>query len=453
MDKKKLTEQTGSHGMYEIIAKKRDGSELNRDEIRFFIRDYVNGSIPDYQASALLMAIYLNGLNSRELSSFTRIMMDSGDTIPLTGIPGPKVDKHSTGGVGDKVSFIVSPLAAACGVRVPMLSGRGLGHTGGTLDKLEAIQGFNVFLQIEDFKRILAGVGMVICGQTDNIVPADKKLYALRDATATIGSIPLITSSIMSKKLALQTDGIVLDIKTGKGAFMSDFDDALKLCETMVEIGEKANRKTIGLITSMDQPLGKAVGNSLEIIESIEALKGNGPDDLMEVCFGVGACMLRAGGVTEDLGAARELLEKALQSGAALDIFRKCIDAQGGEPRVCEDYTLLPESKFRVALEAETEGYISSIHALETGWAAVDIGAGRRKKEDSIDHSTGFVFNKKIGDRVKKGERIVTIHARNMAEAEMAKIRLQKAITISKEAVPPPRMILKYIDKQGAIDW
>ncbi|MCK5058830.1 MAG: thymidine phosphorylase [Candidatus Aminicenantes bacterium] len=424
--------------MYEIISKKRDGKALSQKEIRFFIRGYVSGDIPDYQAAALLMAIYLQGMNSRELSFLTETMIRSGERFSLAEIPGKKVDKHSTGGVGDKVSFIVSPLAAACGIKVPMLSGRGLGHTGGTLDKLESIPGMNVSLTPETFKRVLADVGMVICGQTENIVPADKKIYALRDATATIGSIPLITASIMSKKLALETDGIVLDVKTGRGAFMPGLDDALRLCETMVETGEKANRKTIGIITNMDQPLGKAVGNSLEIIESIEALKGNGPDDLMEVCFAVAAGMLAAGEVTDNPGTARKLLTEALSSGRALKIFREFITAQGGDARVCENYDLLPQSKCRVFLKAETGGFVSEIDALEVGRAAVDIGAGRRKKEDNIDHAAGFVFNKKIGDRVKIGDLIVTVHAGDMDEAECAKERLKRAVVISSGRRPQP---------------
>lgn len=440
-------------GMYEIISKKRDGKELNKDEINYFISEYVSGAVPDYQAAALLMAIYLRGMSSRELSLLTGIMMRSGDTISLAGIPGKKIDKHSTGGVGDKVSFIVSPLVAACGVKVPMLSGRGLGHTGGTLDKLESIPGFRVSLAPAEFKQVLADVGMVICGQTENIVPADKKLYELRDATATIGSIPLVTSSIMSKKLALQSDGIVLDVKTGKGAFMKDKNDALRLCQTMVGTGEKVNRKTIGLITNMDQPLGKAVGNSLEIIEAIEALKGKGPPDLMEVCFGLGACMLIAGEVTPDRAAARQLLEKALQSGEALTVFKKFINAQGGDKGVCNEYERLPQSKFKHLLKAGADGWIAGINAMEVGWAAVDIGAGRRKKEDTIDHAAGFVFNKKIGDPVTKGDNIVTIHGNDQKDMEKAASRLEKAVALSKEFVPAPQMILYYIDKNGPTSW
>ncbi len=442
-------EKLSGCSMYEIISKKRDGKALDREEIKFFIDGCVDGGIPDYQAAALLMAIYLRGLNSRELSFLTEIMTNSGDTISLAGIPGKKIDKHSTGGVGDKVSFIVSPLAAACGVKVPMLSGRGLGHTGGTLDKLESIPGFRVFLQPGEFKQVLADVGMVICGQTENIVPADKKLYALRDATATISSVPLITGSIMSKKLALTTDGIVLDVKTGVGAFMRDTEDALSLCKTMVETGEKAGRRMIALITRMDQPLGRAVGNSLEIIESIEVLKGSGPADLLEVSFAVAACMLEAAGVTGSYGKAGEMLQDALDSGKALEIFRKFIKAQGGENRVCENYELLPRAGFQVPLTADRDGYIAAIDALEVGLTAVEIGAGRSKKEDTIDFAAGFLFEKKTGDAVKKGENIVFIHAGDIERAKKAEKRLRRAITIVPRAVPAAPLILFRVDKDG----
>ncbi len=326
--------------VYEIISKKRDGYELSTEEIQFFITGYVKGEIPDYQAAALMMAIYLRGMNQREMTDLTRIMMHSGDLISLDGIDGKKIDKHSTGGVGDKISFVLSPLVAACGIKVPMLSGRSLGHTGGTLDKLESIPGFKVLLQPDEFKKTLRDVGMVISGQTENVVPADRKLYALRDSTATVNSIPLIAGSIMSKKLALGTDGIILDVKTGSGAFMSELEDSIELCKTLVAVGENANRTTIGLITHMDQPLGNTVGNSLEIKESIEALKGNGPADVMEVTLGLSACMLVAAGIEKNHNKAIEKLEKALKSGKPLEIFKRFIAAQGGDPRVCDDYSL-----------------------------------------------------------------------------------------------------------------
>ena len=305
-----MNNNTSSYSIYEIISKKRDSSELTTEEIQFFINGYVNEKIPDYQAAALMMAIYIRGMNQRELSDLTRIMMHSGDLISLENIDGIKIDKHSTGGVGDKISFVVAPLVAACGIKVPMLSGRSLGHTGGTLDKLESIPGLNVFLKTDELKQVLRDVGMVICGQTENVVPADRKLYALRDTTATVTSIPLICASIMSKKLALGTDGMVLDVKTGSGAFKNRLEEAIELCKTMVGIGERANRTTIGLITNMDQPLGKMVGNSLEIIESIEALKGKGPEDVMAVTFGLGAGMLVAAGIERIMIALFKSLKK-----------------------------------------------------------------------------------------------------------------------------------------------
>ena len=435
--------------MYEIIAKKRDGYQLSTREIQYFIDGYVSGEIPDYQAAALLMAIYLRGLNQREMADLTRIMMYSGDLISLEGISGKKIDKHSTGGVGDKISFILSPLVAACGVKVPMLSGRSLGHTGGTLDKLESIPGMNVSLSPDMFKQVLNDVGMVICGQTENTVPADRKLYALRDSTATISSIPLITASIMSKKLAVGTDGIVLDIKTGSGAFMTQLENSIELCRTMVAVGEKANRTTIGLVTNMDQPLGKAVGNSLEIIESIEALKGRGPDDVMEVTLGLSAGMLVAAGVEKDYQKARIKLQKTLESGQPLEIFKKFIAAQHGQSKVCDDYSLLPRSKHQVPFLAEKNGYISQINAYEVGMAVVDIGGGRKKKEDIIDHSAGFMFHKKVGEKVTRGEAILTIYGTDKKSIAGAKKRLKKAIAIGKEKVSLPPLILHLIDKKG----
>jgi pyrimidine-nucleoside phosphorylase len=435
--------------MYEIITKKRDGHALTTREIQFFIDGCVNEKIPDYQVSALLMAIYLRGLSQREMTDLTRIMMNSGDMISLEGIPGKKIDKHSTGGVGDKISFILAPLVAACGVKVPMLSGRSLGHTGGTLDKLESIPGMKVSLQPDMFKKILDDVGMVICGQTENIVPADRKLYALRDATATINSIPLISASIMSKKLALGTDGIVLDVKTGSGAFMSQLADSIELCKTMTAVGEKAGRTTIGLITSMDQPLGNAVGNSLEIIESIEALKGNGPRDVMEVTFGLSAAMLEAAGVEKDYQQAVKKLRETLESGQPLDIFKKFITAQNGDPKIFDNYSLLPHSKHQVQLPAEKNGYISKINTYEVGMAVVDIGGGRKRKEDTIDHSAGFIFHKKVGDKVTRGEAILTVYTNNASSIPAVKERLGKAITIAKKKVSPPEMILHRIDKNG----
>jgi pyrimidine-nucleoside phosphorylase len=442
-----------ANGMYEIISKKRDGLELDREEISFVISGYAKGDIPDYQVAAWLMAVYLRGLNQRELADLTEIMLASGDRILLDEVPGKKIDKHSTGGVGDKISFIVAPLVAACGLRAPMLSGRGLGHTGGTLDKLEAIPGLNVFLTPGQIRLVLAETGMVICGQTDNIVPADKKIYALRDATATVGCIPLIASSIMSKKLALGTDGIVLDVKTGHGAFMKDEQDALRLCRTMVAIGEKTGRPTIGLITNMDQPLGRAVGNSLEIIESIEALKGTGPEDIMQVAYALGFCMLKAAGQRTSYAQAGEMFREAVVSGRALEVFRRFIAAQGGDSRVCEDFSLLPVASQQVEFPAPSSGFIADIDSYRVGLAAIETGAGRRKKEDAIAYGSGFVFHAKIGDRVEKGQGIITVYSDRPDRTPAVLERLNQAITIGPRSVAKPKMILYLVDKHGVHPW
>jgi len=442
-----------ANGMYEIISRKRDGLELGRDEIAFVIDGYVTGVIPDYQVAAWLMAIYIRGLNDRELADLTEIMLASGDRIALDGVPGKKIDKHSTGGVGDKISFVVAPLLAACGVRVPMLSGRGLGHTGGTLDKLEAIPGMDVFLSAERFRSVLASTGMVICGQTDNIVPADKKLYALRDATATVSCIPLIASSIMSKKLALGSDGIVLDVKTGSGAFMKDEQDSIRLCRTMVAIGEKTGRPTLGIISSMDQPLGRAVGNSLEMIESFEALKGRGPADVMEVTFALGWCMLRAAGRELVYDRAMDMFQEAIASGRALDVFRRFIAAQGGDANVCDDYSLLPASRHHEDFVAPASGHVERIDSFEVGMAAIDTGAGRRRKEDAVAHGAGFIFHANVGDAVEKGQPLLTIHSDRPDTLPAVRERLLAAIRIGQRPVARPKMILHLVDKDGLRPW
>ena len=441
------------NGMYEIISKKRDGLELDREEIAFVISGYVKGDIPDYQVAAWLMAIYIRGLDERELADLTEIMLDSGDRIPLDSVPGKKIDKHSTGGVGDKISFIVAPLLAACGVRVPMLSGRGLGHTGGTLDKLEAIPGMNVFLNPARFREVLAATGMVICGQTENIVPADKKIYALRDATATVSCLPLIASSIMSKKLALGSDGIVLDVKTGSGAFMKDEQDSILLCRTMVAIGEKTGRPTLGIISSMDQPLGRAVGNSLEMIESIEALKGNGPEDIMQVTYALGWCMLQAAGIGMEYAKAVEKFKEAITSGRALDVFRRFIAAQGGDPKVCDDYSILPAAREKVEFTAPTSGFIARIDAFAVGMAAIDTGAGRRRKEDAIAYGSGFIFHANVSDKVEKGQTLVTIHSDRPQQTPAVLERLGAAIQFSQRPVAKPKMVLQLVDKDKVTPW
>jgi len=439
--------------MYEIISKKRDGHTLSKEELQAVIDGYVADSIPDYQVSALLMSIFLNGLDLRETEDLTGIMLRSGDTISLDGIDGIKVDKHSTGGVGDKVSFIVSPIVAACGVKVPMLSGRALGHTGGTLDKLESIPGFNVFLTVEEFRDVLARCGMVISGQTENIVPADKKLYALRDTTATVNSIPLITSSIMSKKLALGTDAIVLDVKTGSGAFLPDIRDGKKLCQSMVNIGEKSGRKTLGLITNMNEPLGNAVGNSVEIIESIECLKGKGPKDLMDVTLALGSCMLIAAGVEEKFNRGIKRLRETIRSGRALEIFRNFIEAQKGDPGVCRDYSLFGKSSTSWELISPKTGHILSVNAFEVGMCAIDIGAGRREKEDEIDHTAGFIFHKRSGDRIDAGEKILTVYSSGKENRKAVEQRLLNAVNISSGVPVPPEMVLFFADHSGIREW
>lgn len=439
--------------MYEIISKKRDNFKLSKGELSFVIDGYLKDKIPDYQVSALLMAIYFNGMNAVELEHLTKLMLNSGGTIDLENITGKKIDKHSTGGVGDKVSFIVSPLVAACGVKVPMLSGRALGHTGGTLDKLESIPGMNVFLTKEEFKNTLENAGMVICGQTEDIVPADKKLYALRDSSATVNSIPLISSSIMSKKLALKSDGVVLDVKTGKGAFLPLIEDSKKLCRTMVDIGESNGRKTLGLITNMDQPLGNSVGNSLEIIESVECLKGNGPDDLMEVTYALGSAMLVAAGKSDDFVSAANALKIAVESGEGLKIFKNFIKAQNGNEKVCENYDLFEKSKKIIELKSPGEGYISSINAYEIGMTAIDIGAGRRNKEDLIDYSSGFVFEKKVGDYVLKDEKLLSIHTNSVENIDVVVQRITDAIEIVQDKIKKPKRVLFFANKNGLFDW
>jgi len=439
--------------IYEIISKMRDGERLTRDEIRDALLGYAEGSIPDYQMSALLMAVYIRGLDNVELADFIETMIASGGRISLDEVPGKKIDKHSTGGVGDKTSLVLAPLVAACGVNVPMVSGRGLGHTGGTLDKLESIPGMNVSITEQRLVEVLCDAGMVICGQTRNIAPVDGALYALRDATATVGSVPLIVSSIMSKKLAVGTDAIVLDVKTGEGAFMREARDAIELCRALVEAGRRAGRATTGLITEMNQPLGRAVGNSIEVIEAIEALKGNGPDDLMEVVFPLGACMLEAAGAVKSREQAFERLKRALDSMEALDRFERFICAQGGDPGVCRDYSLFPASDIREPVKAREAGYVSRIDAHRVGMAAVEVGAGRAAKESLIDHAAGFSFVKKIGDAVEVGETVLTIHANDEARLEKAKMRLEGAVEVSPDRPSRMKMIRFHVDPDGVHDW
>ncbi len=432
--------------MVDLIIKKRNGAELSTDEINFIIENYVNGSIPDYQVSALMMAIYYNPLSSRETLDFTTAMLKSGDEIDLSPINGIKVDKHSTGGVGDKTSLVVAPMASALGVKLAKMSGRGLGHSGGTLDKLESIPGFTIELQSEQFFKQVNEIGLAIIGQSANITPADKKLYALRDVTGTIESEGMIVASIMSKKLASGADHIVLDVKVGKGAFMKDLESATSLAKAMVKIGKMAKRDTVATITNMNQPLGNAVGNSLEVIEAIETLKGNGPEDFTELCLELTAEILLVTGITDNIDTAKALAQETIDNGSALNKLKEMIIAQGGNPDVINDYSLFKEASEIIELTYQNEDpvYIEAIDAEEIGIASVMLGAGRQKKEDNIDHSVGIILNKKVGDELHSGDLIATVYANGKNTNEALK-RILDAYTLTSEVVEKPKVILDTI--------
>ncbi len=426
----------------ELIRKKRDGQRLSRHEIFDFIERYTRGEIPDYQCSALLMAVYFRGLCPQETAELTEAMMRSGRVLDLSEFRQPKIDKHSTGGVGDKTSLIVAPVAAAGGLLVPMISGRGLGHTGGTLDKLESIPGFNTRLALAEFRRVLKACGLALAGPTEDLAPADRKLYALRDVTATVDSIPLIAASIMSKKLAAGIDGLVLDVTTGSGAFMKKLEDARGLATRMVEIGTACGKRVHAVITDMDQPLGQAVGNSLEVIESIETLKGRGPKDLVEVCRELTATMFLLGGVDASLQAARERFDSLLAGGVALHKFAEVIAEQGGDSRVVEDYSLLPAAHYEDSIVARQDGAIARLEAEALGRASMVLGAGRQRLDSVIDPAVGLVFEKKVGDRVSAGERICTIYSNDRARVARVRDMIRAAIAISVEPPAPRALIL-----------
>lgn len=427
--------------MYDLIMKKRDGGTFTKDEIDFIISSYTKDYIPDYQMSALLMAIYFNGMTNEETANLTMAMARSGDVLDLSEIKGIKVDKHSTGGVADTTTLVLAPLVAACGAPVAKMSGRGLGHTGGTIDKLESIPGMRVELSEREFIDNVNKHGIAVVGQSSNLTPADKKLYALRDVTATVDSIPLIASSIMSKKIASGADGIVLDVKVGRGAFMKDIESAKKLANLMVEIGNSVGRKTVAHVTNMDQPLGLAIGNSLEVVEAIDALKGNGSKDLLDVCMVLGADMLTTAGVAKDTDEAKEMLKEALTSGKALDKFKEFISAQGGDARIVDDISLLPQAKYVESWCAEEDIYIKDLYALDLGLIAMKLGAGRSTKEDSIDLSVGIMLGGKIGDIVRKGDPIATIYANDRDKLEWALNEIKKFIIITDEYVERPQLI------------
>jgi pyrimidine-nucleoside phosphorylase len=430
--------------MYHLIEKKRDGKELSKAEINHFIQGYTKEQIPDYQASALLMAIYFQGMTEQELSYLTEAMAQSGDMIDLSSIEGIKVDKHSTGGVGDTTTLILAPLVASAGIPVAKMSGRGLGHTGGTLDKLESIPGFHIEITTDEFIRLVNRNKVAVIGQSGNITPADKKLYSLRDVTATVNSIPLIASSIMSKKIAAGSDAIVLDVKTGAGAFMKTLGEATDLANSMVKIGNQLGKHTTAIISDMSQPLGYAVGNALEVKEAIETLKNKGPKDLTSLCLELGSRMVVAGGGAETVKEARSILEENLNNGKALQSFETFVKAQGGNPMAIHDHTLLPRSKFTIELPAKATGYIKEIIAEEIGKAAMMLGAGRQTKDSVIDLSVGIVLHKKVGDFVQDGEALLTIHT-NHEKIEQVKEILYNHIKLSPDPVESPRLILKTI--------
>lgn len=430
--------------MVDVIEKKRNGEELTTEEIRFFVQGYTDGSIPDYQVSSLMMAIYFQDMNDRERADLTMAMVESGDQIDLSGIEGIKVDKHSTGGVGDTTTLSLAAMVAACGVPVAKMSGRGLGHTGGTIDKLESIKGFHVELSNEQFMKQVNDIGTAVIGQSGNLTPADKKLYALRDVTGTVPSIPLIASSIMSKKIAAGADAIVLDVKTGEGAFMKTFEDAKSLAHAMVQIGNSVGRNTMAIISDMSQPLGFAIGNALEVKEAIDTLKGNGPEDLMELCYTLGSQMVVLGGKANSIEEARAQLQTVIANGQALEVFKKFVAAQGGDASVVDDPSLLPQAKYQMELPAKETGYVAKIEADDVGVAAMLLGAGRATKESTIDLSVGLVLHKKVGDAVQKGESLVTIHSNSEDVTEVME-KLYNHIVIVPEKVEAPTLIKEVI--------
>ena len=426
----------------DVITKKRDGRVLSRDEIETFVAGLASATIPDYQVSALLMAIVIRGMTHEETAWLTDAMTRSGERVDLSDIPGTKVGKHSTGGVGDKISIVLAPIAAACGVIVPKMSGRGLGHTGGTIDKLESIPGYRVDLSVDEFKRVLRDVGTSIIGQTASLAPADKKLYALRDVTATVESVPLLASSIMSKKLAEGSDALILDVKCGDGAFMKDLDGAHMLADAMVAIGSQAGVRTEAFITDMDAPLGTSVGNSLEIIESIETLKGNGVPDLVDVVMRFASRMVVLAGIESTSQAARARVESAVSSGGALDTFRRMIAAHGGNPRVVDNYALLPSAQGRQSFKAPRGGYVSHMAAEAIGRASHALGAGRAKVVDPVDHGVGAIVLARRGDRVREGQPLIELHHRDGRGLEDALALCARAVTIDDVASAPRPKVL-----------
>lgn len=434
--------------MYDILAKKRDGGILTDEEIQFFIDGYVSGAIPDYQASALLMAIFLKGMTPHETAALTRSMAQSGDLVDLSSIDGIKVDKHSTGGVGDKTTLIVAPVVASLGVRVAKMSGRGLGHTGGTVDKLESIPGFRTTLDREAFFDVVRRVGVSVIGQSGNLAPADKKLYALRDVTATVNSIPLIASSIMSKKIAAGSDRILLDVKTGSGAFMKTLEDSIALAKEMVSIGEHVGRRTVALITDMDRPLGCAIGNALEVREACETLQGRGPADLTEVCIELAANMLWLAEKGE-LAQCRSLAKQQIANGEAFAKLKEMVQAQGGDTSVLDDPSRFDRSNVCYEVLAQREGFLYAMDTERCGIASMELGAGREKKEDPIDYSAGIVLRKKVGDFVRKGEVLASFYSSEESKCRTAEQTFTQALRIQDARPKQTALIYARVTAQG----
>jgi pyrimidine-nucleoside phosphorylase len=436
-----------------LIRKKRDCQTLTEDEIEYLVRAYTDEVIPDYQMSAFLMASFLNGLNTGEAAALTRSMLHSGIVVDLSNIPGKKVDKHSTGGVGDKLSLILAPVVASCGVPVPMISGRGLGHTGGTLDKLESVPGFTVEMTLDRYKEIIGKHQLVLAGQTDEIAPADKRLYALRDVTATVESIPLIAGSIMSKKLAEGIDSLVLDVKFGSGAFMKKQKDAIELAQTLVGIGEEFGKETIAYLTNMEQPLGYAVGNWLEVKECIDCLNGNGPEDVMEITHLLAGTMIFLGAKAASVEEGIEKSHRAIRDGTALQKWIDIVEEQGGDSNVIKDPGCYSGARFAEEVKAGSSGYITKMDAFEMGMVSVELGAGRKAKEDNVDPAAGFVLNKKIGDSVKTGETFAILHTNKKEVLKTAKDAIKRAVTIENRSPDSTKRITHRVDKNGIHEY
>ncbi|HLR34373.1 MAG TPA: pyrimidine-nucleoside phosphorylase [Tissierellales bacterium] len=435
--------------MYDIIKKKRDGLELNEEEIKYFVEGYTHNKIPDYQVSALLMAIYFNKMNEKETLDLTKAMIDSGDTVDLSMIDGIKVDKHSTGGVGDKTTIALAPMVAACDVPFVKMSGRGLGHTGGTLDKLESIKNFKVELAEEEFRTIAKENGLAICSQSGNITPADKKLYALRDVTATVENISLIASSIMSKKLAISPDAILLDVKVGKGAFMKDIESALLLAEEMVSIGDGFGKETIAVLTNMDEPIGFAVGNALEVKEAVNTLKGKGPSDFHKLCIELGARLLILAQKTSTLDEGKKMLEEVISNGKAYEKFLEMVKIQQGDIRSIENMDLLPEAQHIIEVKSSKDGFVKSIDAEKIGQLALLLGAGREVKDSDIDLAVGIELKKRVDDKVRKGDVLAIVHSNNMDKAKAVEKELKKIIEIGEKNKIAKKLIYGEVTRKG----